>query len=174
MLCGATWVRLKNGTETMCTSPSFKKIYGRSGSGPEWYAGGTVIAAVPKVKTGSPDWSRISTSHIEALQLGYQDAQSALCPQNERDQQTAHEPESRHCPLGCLVQLLPCSSNPSCYSRDGSRDYRSCMVTAGTGWSENKCARKCASLHFFALFLPFHRNIGLCCAYDTQVWTPAV
>jgi IS1 family transposase len=46
-----------------------QKIYGRSEAGPEWYAGGTVIAAVPKVKTGSPDWSRISTSHIERANL---------------------------------------------------------------------------------------------------------
>lgn len=46
-----------------------QKIYGRNEAGPEWYAGGTVIAAVPKVKTGSPDWSRISTSHIERANL---------------------------------------------------------------------------------------------------------
>ncbi|HLJ29984.1 MAG TPA: IS1 family transposase [Candidatus Angelobacter sp.] len=46
-----------------------QKIYGRSESGPEWYGGGTVIAAVPKVKTGSPDFSRISTSHIERCNL---------------------------------------------------------------------------------------------------------
>jgi IS1 family transposase len=46
-----------------------QKIYGRTEAGPEWYGGGTVIAAVPKVKTGSPDWSRISTSHIERMNL---------------------------------------------------------------------------------------------------------
>jgi IS1 family transposase len=46
-----------------------QKIYGRSEAGPEWYGGGTVIAAVPKVKTGNPDWSRISTSHIERANL---------------------------------------------------------------------------------------------------------
>ena len=46
-----------------------RKIYGRSEAGPEWYAGGTVIAAVPKVKTGHPEWSRISTSHIERANL---------------------------------------------------------------------------------------------------------
>jgi hypothetical protein len=46
-----------------------QKIYGRSQAGPEWYGGGTVIAAVPKVKTGNPDWSRISTSHIERANL---------------------------------------------------------------------------------------------------------
>ena len=46
-----------------------QKIYGRTEAGPEWYGGGTVIAAVPKVKTGSPDWSRISTSHIERANL---------------------------------------------------------------------------------------------------------
>jgi transposase-like protein/IS1 family transposase len=46
-----------------------QKIYGRSQAGPEWYGGGTVIAAVPKVKTGSPEWSRISTSHIERANL---------------------------------------------------------------------------------------------------------
>ncbi|PYP83891.1 MAG: hypothetical protein DMG65_23570 [Candidatus Angelobacter sp. Gp1-AA117] len=31
-----------------------QKIYGRTEAGPEWYGGGTVIAAVPKVKTGNP------------------------------------------------------------------------------------------------------------------------
>jgi IS1 family transposase len=46
-----------------------QKIYGRTEAGPEWYGGGTVIAAVPKVKTGHPDWSRISTSHIERANL---------------------------------------------------------------------------------------------------------
>lgn len=46
-----------------------RKIYGRSESGPEWYAGGTVIAAVPKVRTGNPDFSRISTSHVERANL---------------------------------------------------------------------------------------------------------
>ncbi|MGA2000707.1 MAG: IS1 family transposase [Terriglobales bacterium] len=46
-----------------------QKIYGRSEAGPEWYGGGTVIAAVPKVRSGNPDWSRISTSHIERANL---------------------------------------------------------------------------------------------------------
>jgi transposase-like protein/IS1 family transposase len=46
-----------------------QKIYGRTQAGPEWYGGGTVIAAVPQVKTGSPEWSRISTSHIERANL---------------------------------------------------------------------------------------------------------
>jgi IS1 family transposase len=46
-----------------------QKIYGRTEAGPEWYGGGTVIAAVPKVKTGHPEWSRISTSHIERMNL---------------------------------------------------------------------------------------------------------
>lgn len=46
-----------------------QKIYGRSQTGPEWYGGGTVIAAVPRVKTGMPDFSRISTSHIERANL---------------------------------------------------------------------------------------------------------
>jgi transposase-like protein/IS1 family transposase len=46
-----------------------QKIYGRTEAGPEWYGGGTVIAAVPKVKTGSPDWAHISTSHIERANL---------------------------------------------------------------------------------------------------------
>lgn len=42
-----------------------RKVYGRTEAGPEWYGGGTVIAAVPKVRTGNPDWKHISTSHIE-------------------------------------------------------------------------------------------------------------
>jgi transposase-like protein/IS1 family transposase len=46
-----------------------RKIYGRSQAGPEWYGGGTVIAAVPVIKTGNPDFSRISTSHIERANL---------------------------------------------------------------------------------------------------------
>lgn len=46
-----------------------RKVYGRSQAGPEWYGGGTVIAAVPKVITGLPEWSRISTSHIERANL---------------------------------------------------------------------------------------------------------
>lgn len=46
-----------------------QKIYGRTEAGPEWYGGGTVIAAVPKRITGQPDWSRISTSHSERANL---------------------------------------------------------------------------------------------------------
>lgn len=46
-----------------------QKIYGRTEAGPEWYGGGTVIAATPRVITGAPDWSRISTSHIERANL---------------------------------------------------------------------------------------------------------
>lgn len=46
-----------------------RKVYGRSQAGPEWYGGGTVIAAVPKVISGTPDWKRISTSHIERANL---------------------------------------------------------------------------------------------------------
>lgn len=46
-----------------------RKIYGRSEPGPEYYAGGTVIAAVPKVRNGNPDFSRISTSHVERTNL---------------------------------------------------------------------------------------------------------
>lgn len=46
-----------------------QKIYGRTEAGPEWYGGGRVIAAVPKLITGAPDWSRISTSHIERCNL---------------------------------------------------------------------------------------------------------
>ncbi len=46
-----------------------QKIYGRLEAGPEWYGGGQVIAAVPKVRSGSPDFSRISTSHIERANL---------------------------------------------------------------------------------------------------------
>lgn len=46
-----------------------QKIYGCTKAGPEWYGGGTVIAAVPTVKTGKPDFARISTSHIERANL---------------------------------------------------------------------------------------------------------
>lgn len=46
-----------------------QKIYGRTEAGPEWYGGGRVIAAVPKVRTGNPDFAHISTSHIERCNL---------------------------------------------------------------------------------------------------------
>lgn len=46
-----------------------QKIYGRTEAGPEWYGGGRVIAAVPKLITGAPDFTRISTSHIESCNL---------------------------------------------------------------------------------------------------------
>src|ERR1035437_3631244 len=44
------------------------KIYGRINTD-GWYGGGQVIGAVPHVKIGRPDWSRISTSHIERANL---------------------------------------------------------------------------------------------------------
>jgi len=46
-----------------------QKVYGRLEAGPEWYGGGQVIAAIPRVRTGNPDFSRISTSHIERANL---------------------------------------------------------------------------------------------------------
>jgi len=46
-----------------------RKVYGRTEAGPEWYGGGNVIAAVPRVRSGNPDFSRISTSHIERANL---------------------------------------------------------------------------------------------------------
>jgi transposase-like protein/IS1 family transposase len=44
------------------------KIYGRINTD-SWYGGGQVIGAVPHVKIGRPDWSRISTSHVERTNL---------------------------------------------------------------------------------------------------------
>ncbi len=44
------------------------KIYSRLNTD-GWYGGGQVIGAVPHVKIGRPDWSRISTSHIERANL---------------------------------------------------------------------------------------------------------
>jgi IS1 family transposase len=44
------------------------KIYGRV-STDGWYGGGQVIGAVPHVKIGRPEWSRISTSHVERTNL---------------------------------------------------------------------------------------------------------
>ncbi len=41
-----------------------RKIYS-SGTGDGWYGSGQVVAAVPHVKIGRPDFSRISTSHVE-------------------------------------------------------------------------------------------------------------
>src|SRR5215472_18313654 len=52
-----------------CHFAQLRKVYGRTQAGPEWYGGGTVIAAVPNVITGNPDWSRISTSHIKRVNL---------------------------------------------------------------------------------------------------------
>jgi transposase-like protein/IS1 family transposase len=46
-----------------------QKIYTRTVAGPEYYGGGKVIAAIPRVKTGKPDFARISTSHIERANL---------------------------------------------------------------------------------------------------------
>jgi IS1 family transposase len=44
------------------------KIYGRA-STDGWYGGGQVIGAVPHVKIGRPEWGRISTSHVERMNL---------------------------------------------------------------------------------------------------------
>src|SRR5271165_43758 len=41
-----------------------RKIYS-SGTGDGWYGSGQVVGAVPHVKIGRPDFSRISTSHVE-------------------------------------------------------------------------------------------------------------
>jgi transposase-like protein/IS1 family transposase len=46
------------------------KIYGMvSNRSTDWYGSGRVIGAVPHVKIGKPDFSRISTSHIERANL---------------------------------------------------------------------------------------------------------
>ena len=44
------------------------KIYGRLQT-ENWYGGGQVIGAVPHVKIGRPDFSRISTSHVKRANL---------------------------------------------------------------------------------------------------------
>jgi IS1 family transposase len=44
------------------------KIYGKLNAD-NWYGGGQVIGAVPHVKIGRPDYSRISTSHVERANL---------------------------------------------------------------------------------------------------------
>jgi IS1 family transposase/transposase-like protein len=44
------------------------KVYGKIRSD-NWYGSGHVLGAVPRVKIGRPDWSRISTSHIERANL---------------------------------------------------------------------------------------------------------
>src|ERR1035441_4383425 len=44
------------------------KIHGRI-STDGWYGGGQVIGAVPHIKIGRPEWSRISTSHVERTNL---------------------------------------------------------------------------------------------------------
>jgi len=45
-----------------------RKIYSK-GSGDGWYGSGDVVAAVPHVKIGRPDFSHISTSHVERANL---------------------------------------------------------------------------------------------------------
>ena len=45
-----------------------RKIYG-CGTGDGWYGSGQVVGAVPHVKIGRPDFSRISTSHVERTNL---------------------------------------------------------------------------------------------------------
>ncbi len=45
-----------------------RKIYGRLQT-ENWYGGGQVVGAVPYVKIGRPDFSRISTSHVERTNL---------------------------------------------------------------------------------------------------------
>src|SRR5271157_4988480 len=45
-----------------------RKIYGRLQT-ENWYGGGYVVGAVPHVKIGRPDFSRISTSHVERTNL---------------------------------------------------------------------------------------------------------
>ena len=45
-----------------------RKIYS-SGTGDGWYGSGQVVGAVPHVKIGRPDFSRISTSHVERTNL---------------------------------------------------------------------------------------------------------
>lgn len=44
------------------------KIYGRINTD-GWYGGGQVVGAVPHIKIGRPEWSRISTSHVERTNL---------------------------------------------------------------------------------------------------------
>lgn len=44
------------------------KIYGKISTS-DWYGSGRVLGAVPHVKIGRPDFSRISTSHIERANL---------------------------------------------------------------------------------------------------------
>lgn len=47
------------------------KVFSKSGAGgPEWYsAAGRVVAVLPNVRTGNPDYRHISTSHIERSNL---------------------------------------------------------------------------------------------------------
>jgi IS1 family transposase len=44
------------------------KVYGRIRTD-NWYGSGQVLGAVPHIKIGRPDWSPISTSHIERANL---------------------------------------------------------------------------------------------------------
>src|SRR5437762_12274008 len=66
-------------------------------------------------------------------------AYPALCQKDERYQQETLQPEGCCGAVRGLVQLLPCSSNPSRNSRDGSRNYRSCLESCSTAWGGIIC-----------------------------------
>ena len=64
-----------------------RKIYGRLEAGPEWYGFGKVIAAVPNVIMGDPDYSHISTSHIERTNSECQNAPEKIHSQDQCSEQ---------------------------------------------------------------------------------------
>ncbi len=64
-----------------------QKIYGRSQAGPEWYGGGTVIAAVPKVRTGNPELVAYLDFAHRTRQPQRPNAPEEVRTENERNQQ---------------------------------------------------------------------------------------
>src|ERR1035437_4726924 len=84
------------------------KIYGRINTD-GWYGGGQVIGAVPHVKIGRPEWSRISTSHVERTNLSVRMHLRRFYATDERAQQDTGEHASGSDPIHRVLQLLPCS-----------------------------------------------------------------
>ena len=100
-----------------------RKIYGRC-TRRRWYGGGQVVGAVPHVKIGRPDFSRISTSHVERTNFSA-DASSPFHAPNQCSQQDARTLKGGCYALCRLLQLLSRSPDREGYPRDGCGVNRS-------------------------------------------------
>ncbi len=98
-----------------------RKIYS-SGTGDGWYGSGQVVAAVPHVKIGRPDFKRISTSHVERNNLSRSDAPSQIYAPDQCLQQDAGKPQGCRRALHGFLQLLPRSYDAQANARYGCGD----------------------------------------------------